>query len=104
MLQRLDKLTRGAHSLGMVGRVVSFDRVRGFGFIAPAEGGRHIFVHYSGIIQGGVAFRELQPAQFVEFEVAESTRGPMATNVRVLRPNSERRRRGGEAGVGGSNL
>ena len=65
-----------------IGAVKWFDVKKGFGFIQSPEGGKDIFVHYS-VIQGE-GFKSLRDGESVEYEVAESDRGPQAQNVRRL--------------------
>ncbi len=72
------------------GKVVWFNRTRGFGFIAPdtkvakpaGAKGEDIFVHYTGIQGNG--FRTLREGQHVEFFVADTNKGPMAQDVKTL--------------------
>jgi CspA family cold shock protein len=61
------------------GTVKWFNDVKGYGFIAPDEGGKDVFVHYSGI--AGDGFKKLSEGERVEFEVREGTKGPEAINV-----------------------
>jgi CspA family cold shock protein len=61
------------------GTVKWFNDVKGYGFIAPDEGGKDVFVHYSAIVGDG--FRKLPEGARVEFEVREGTKGPEAANV-----------------------
>lgn len=61
------------------GTVKWFNSEKGFGFIAPDEGGDDVFVHYSEI--QGTGFRTLEENQRVSFEVGESSKGPQAQNV-----------------------
>lgn len=64
------------------GTVKWFDVKKGFGFIQAGDGGKDIFVHYSAIVSEG--FKSLRDGDQVEYEVAESERGPQAQNVRRL--------------------
>ena len=61
------------------GIVKWFNSSKGFGFIAPEDGGDDLFVHYSEIKSEGYA--TLDEGQKVEFEVGEGKKGPCATNV-----------------------
>ena len=64
------------------GTVKWFNSEKGFGFIAPADGGNDVFVHYSEI--QGSGFKTLEENQPVEFEIVEGQKGPQALNVRGL--------------------
>lgn len=73
------------------GTVIFFDDGKGYGFLKPEDGGPDLFVHYSGIdlqdsLARGEKRRRLQPEQIVEFDLANSDKGPMATNVTVTLP------------------
>ena len=61
------------------GIVKWFNSSKGFGFIAPEDGGDDLFVHYSEIKSEGYA--TLDEGQKVEYEVGEGKKGPCATNV-----------------------
>lgn len=61
------------------GIVKWFNSSKGFGFIAPEDGGDDLFVHYSEIKSDGYA--SLDEGQKVEFEIGEGKKGPCATNV-----------------------
>ena len=61
------------------GTVKWFNSEKGFGFIAPDDGGKDLFVHYSEVKMAGRAM--LDEGQKVEFEVGEGRKGPCATNV-----------------------
>ncbi len=64
------------------GTVNWFSGAKGYGFIKPDEGGRDIFVHYSGI--NGEGYKELLPNQRVEFTILEAGKGPQAIDVCVI--------------------
>ena len=61
------------------GTVKWFNDAKGYGFIAPDEGGKDTFVHHSQIM--GEGHRSLADGQKVEFEAREGEKGPEATNV-----------------------
>lgn len=64
------------------GTVKWFNAEKGFGFVAPDEGGADVFVHYTAITTDG--YRSLEENQKVEFDVTQSPKGPQAENVRPL--------------------
>jgi CspA family cold shock protein len=64
------------------GIVKWFNESKGFGFIAPDNGGKDLFAHFREI--QGSGFRTLQENQRVEFEVSQGQKGPQATGIRVL--------------------
>ena len=64
------------------GTVKWFNAEKGYGFIAPNEGGQDVFVHYSAIT--GTGYRSLEENQRVEYDVKQGSRGPEATNVRLI--------------------
>ena len=61
------------------GTVKWFNSSKGYGFIAPDDGGDDLFVHHSEIKMGGYA--SLDEGQKVEFTIGEGKKGPCATNV-----------------------
>ncbi len=64
------------------GTVKWFNSTKGFGFIAPDDGGDDLFVHHSEILTSGYA--SLDEGQKVKFEVGEGKKGPCATKVTPL--------------------
>ncbi|MGW1507320.1 cold-shock protein [Streptomyces mirabilis] len=64
------------------GTVKWFNPDKGFGFIAPEEGGADIFVHPSVIDTGG--FRSLEENRRVQFTAGQGPKGMQADQVRAL--------------------
>ena len=63
------------------GTVKWFNTTKGFGFIAPDDGGKDIFVHISAVEQAGMT--GLADDQKVEFDLLEGRDGrQMAGNLR----------------------
>ena len=61
------------------GTVKWFNNAKGYGFITPSDGGKDLFVHMSSIVMEG--YKTLSENQEVDYEVGESDRGAVATNV-----------------------
>ena len=61
------------------GTVKWFNNSKGYGFIAPNEGGDDVFVHFSAIKSDG--YRTLNEGQNVSFEVEQGPKGLQATDV-----------------------
>ena len=74
------------------GRVLRFDDVRGFGFLAPDSGSEDVFVHANDLSEDKSVFK---PGTTVEFQIEEGDRGLKAVDVR-------RTGRSGGRGSGGS--
>lgn len=64
------------------GTVKWFNADKGFGFIAPDDGGEDVFAHYSAIQASG--YRSLNENQKVEFDVEQGQKGLQAANIRPL--------------------
>ena len=55
------------------GKVKWFNKTKGFGFIAPDEGGKDIFVHVSALERSGID--NLEDDQKVSFEMSSGRDG-----------------------------
>jgi CspA family cold shock protein len=64
------------------GTVKWFNAEKGFGFIAPEDGGADVFAHFSAINSNG--YRSLEENQKVNFETTQGPKGPQAENIPVL--------------------
>ena len=61
------------------GTVKWFNASKGYGFIAPSDGDKDLFVHMSEIQMEG--FKTLSEGQSVDYNEGTSDKGPCATNV-----------------------
>ncbi len=64
------------------GTVKWFNAEKGFGFIAPDNGGEDLFAHFSEI--QGSGYRSLEDNQKVEFEVTQGQKGLQAAQIRAI--------------------
>ncbi len=64
------------------GKVKRFNKIKGYGFITPDNGGNEVFVHYSKIQTEG--YKELLDGQSVSYELEQGDRGEFASNVVIL--------------------
>lgn len=65
------------------GIVKWFNTTKGYGFIAPEDGGKDIFVHISAVEQSGMT--GLADDQAIEFDLVEGRDGrKMASNLRKV--------------------
>ena len=64
------------------GTVKWFNDEKGYGFIAPDEGGEDLFVHYTGITGNG--FRSLEEGARVSYDETRGKKGMQAENVTVV--------------------
>jgi CspA family cold shock protein len=59
-----------------IGTVKFFNEQKGYGFIAPEDGGNDAFVHITAVERAGMA--TLQKDQRVSYELEEDRRGKMS--------------------------
>ena len=83
----------------MTGTVKWFNNDKGFGFIAPEDGSKDIFVHHTAI--QGSGYKSLDEGEKVEFDVAQGQKGPQAENVTRLGGGNPSSGGGGGGGRGG---
>lgn len=60
------------------GTVKFFNTEKGFGFIAPDDGSKDVFVHKSGLID------EIAEGDKVSYDVEEGQKGLNAVNVKLI--------------------
>jgi CspA family cold shock protein len=63
------------------GKVKWFNPTKGFGFIAPAQGGGDVFVHISALERAGL--RTLNDGQDVNYEIAMEKGKTSAVNIKL---------------------
>jgi CspA family cold shock protein len=63
------------------GTVKWFNDAKGYGFIAPDDGGKDLFVHHTNI--RGDGYKSLAEGAKVEFEARAGTKGPEAIGVQL---------------------
>jgi cold shock CspA family protein len=78
--ERKPRTAEAAPAAGRLrGTVRWFNPAKGFGFIAPDDGEKDVFVHYTAI--RGDGFRSLDEGQRVEFTRVDAPKGPEADDV-----------------------
>ena len=65
-----------------IGTVKFFNSSKGFGFIAPDDGGKDVFVHASALEAAGI--RTLGEGQKVSFDIQPDKRGSKAANIQPV--------------------
>lgn len=65
------------------GTVKWFNDQKGYGFVAPDDGGKDIFVHHTAIQSEG--FRSLAEGQRVTYEIEQGPKGPQAVLVHAVK-------------------
>lgn len=62
------------------GKVKWFNQTKGYGFIAPEEGDKDVFVHITAVRDSGM--QNLEEDQEVEFEIVEKDGKSSAENLK----------------------
>lgn len=64
------------------GVVQRFNKIKGYGFITPDNGGTEVFVHFSQVEMAG--YKELKVGQKISYELEKGERGEFATQVKII--------------------
>ena len=65
----------------MKGKVLRFNKNKGFGFI-KGDDERDVFFHYSVLVMDG--FKDIDIGAEVEYELVETDKGPRASSVKKI--------------------
>ena len=65
-----------------IGTVKFFNTSKGFGFIAPEDGGKDVYVHASAVEAAGMS--SLTEGQRVSFDIQPDARGAKAANLKAV--------------------
>ncbi|MFG3496592.1 cold shock domain-containing protein [Streptomyces sp. NPDC047928] len=71
----------------MMGKILRFDEVRGYGFIVPREGGEDVFMHANDLLDDKYLY---QAGREVEFYLEMGDKGPKASEIRLVDPPARR--------------
>ncbi len=64
------------------GNVKWFNATKGYGFIAPEDGGKDVFVHVTALEEAGL--RGLEDGQKVSYELTENRGKQSASELKLL--------------------
>lgn len=64
------------------GTVKWFNPTKGYGFIAPEDGGKDVFVHISEVEKAGIA--RLDEGQKISYEIATNNDRTSAANLKLV--------------------
>jgi CspA family cold shock protein len=65
----------------MQGVVKWYNSAKGFGFVAPADGGKDVFVHATALERSGI--RTLSDGQSIRMRVVQGRKGPEVATISV---------------------
>ncbi|MER7112392.1 cold-shock protein [Streptomyces sp. NPDC000229] len=71
----------------MLGKILRFDEVRGYGFIVPREGGEDVFMHANDLVDDKYLY---QAGREVEFYLEMGDKGPKASEIRLVQQPTRR--------------
>ncbi|MGI5484335.1 cold shock domain-containing protein [Streptomyces lavendofoliae] len=71
----------------MMGKILRFDEVRGYGFIVPREGGEDVFMHANDLVDDKYLY---QAGREVEFYLEMGDKGPKASEIRLVHQPARR--------------
>lgn len=66
----------------LTGTVKRFNKIKGYGFIAPDGSNNEVFVHFSEVEMAG--YKELKEGQRISFTLMQGDRGEYATKVKII--------------------
>jgi cold shock CspA family protein len=64
-----------------LGKILKFDEVRGYGFVAPENGGADVFMHANDLVGDRHLF---MAGSLVQFEIEKDGRGDKASSVQLV--------------------
>jgi cold shock CspA family protein len=70
----------------VTGKVIRFDEIKGYGFIAPSDGGEDVFVHANEVNDRGL---RVSAGTRVGFQVLEGDRGLKAYDLRIIEDDGQ---------------
>ncbi|MEU9605937.1 cold shock domain-containing protein [Streptomyces sp. NPDC048057] len=70
------------------GKVLRFDEIRGYGFIAPDDGGDDVFMHANDLVDEKYLYHD---GSFVEFFLEHGEKGPKASQIRLIHQSTARK-------------
>jgi len=65
-----------------IGTVKFFNSDKGFGFVAPEDGGKDVFVHATAVEAAGM--RSLSEGQRISFDTQPDAKGLKAVNLKAV--------------------
>jgi CspA family cold shock protein len=82
LLKKLVNIIRRSTIMKETGTVKWFSPDKGYGFIAPEDGSKDVFIHISALNAAGLD--NLDENQKIEFEVTSSQGKESTTNIKLI--------------------